>query len=310
MRLLSATAQTAAGRRVLAPLARSLRVDQWPKNVIVFAAFVFSAGSAWQPDDATTWWPLLWRTLALFAAWCAVASAGYLLNDVRDREADRLHPRKRARPIAAGELASGLALAVAALLAAGGIAAAFALDAMAGVAVALYAAIMAAYSLGLKRVAVLDMLILAAGVVARAASGAAALDVQVSPWLYVCTSVAAFFFAASKRWAEFRQLGPEAARHRPSLAGYSAELLNQTVVVSAAAALVSYAVYTVESANVPANGAMALTLPFVAFGLFRYLLLLDGARRGDAPDRIIFTDPGILAAILGFAATALVVLLW
>lgn len=292
------------------PLIRALRADQWPKNVIVFAAFVFSAGSAWQPDDPGTWWPLLWQTSALFAAWCAVASAGYLLNDVHDREADRLHPRKRSRPIAAGELGPGLALWAAAVLAVTGIAAASALDPMAGVGVGLYAAMMVGYSLGLKRIAVLDMLILAGGVVARAASGAAALDIQVSPWLYVCTSVAAFFFAASKRWAEYRQLGPEAARHRPSLAGYPGELLNQTLMVSAAAALVSYAVYTVESANVPSNGAMAFTLPFVAFGMFRYLLLLDGPRRGDAPDRIIFTDPGILAAIAGFVATALVVLLW
>ena len=186
---------------------------------------------------------------------------------------------------------------------------AFLIDATAAAIRAGYAVVMVLYSFGLKSVAILDIIILTGGVVARAAAGATAIDVHISPWLYVCSSFAALFFATSKRWAEFRQLGPEAARHRPALAGYSGELLSQLLNITAAGALLSYALYTIESERVPGNGAMALTIPFVAFGLFRYLLLLNGDRRTDAPDRIVFSDPQIVLAVFGFVATALVVLI-
>ncbi|WBL36466.1 hypothetical protein O0235_02545 [Tepidiforma flava] len=144
--------------------------------------------------------------------------------------------------------------------------------------------------------------------VGRAVSGAAAIEVDISPWLYVCSSFAAFFVATTKRWAEFRQLGPEAAKHRPSLAAYNAEVLELMLGVSAAGALLSYSLYTIESARVPADGSMALTIPFVAFGLFRFLLLMSGPRQAEAPDRVLFTDPQVLLAVAGFTATALAVL--
>ena len=134
------------------------------------------------------------------------------------------------------------------------------------------------------------------------------IDVTISPWLYVCSSFGAFFFASSKRWAEHRQLGPDAAQHRPALAQYGGEILGQLLMISASSAILSYALYTIESEHVPKNGSMALTLPWVAFALFRYLLLLDGPRRGDAPDRILFTDPQILVAVAGFVLTAVTVL--
>ncbi len=296
-----------AGSR-LPPLLGAMRPYQWPKNVVVFAAFVFSAGEAWRPADAESWWPLLWRSVVLFGLWCLAASATYLLNDVRDREADRLHPRKRLRPVASGRLRTGTALAAAAVLAGVSVPGALALDPVAGLVVAGYLALMAMYSFGLKRVAILDILLLGAGVVGRAVSGAAAIEVDISPWLYVCSSFAAFFVATTKRWAEFRQLGPEAARHRPSLAAYNAEVLELMLGVSAAGALLSYSLYTIESARVPADGSMALTIPFVAFGLFRFLLLMSGPRQAEAPDRVLFTDPQVLLAVGGFTVTALAVL--
>lgn len=299
---------TAASARWLA-LLRASRPYQWPKNGIVFAAFVFSAGDAWRPRDADTWWPLLWRTVLMFALWCAIASATYLINDIEDRDADRLHPRKRFRPIASGALSARVALIAAVALSVVALPLAFALDAVAGAILAGYMALMVTYSLGLKRVPVLDVVILCSGVVGRAVAGATAIDVDISPWLYVCSSFGAFFFASSKRWSEFKQLGAEAAQHRASLAHYTGDLLNQMLVVSAAGALLAYALYTIESANVPDNGAMALTLPFVGFALFRYLLLLEGPRKADAPDQIAFTDPQIVAAVVGFVAVALTVLL-
>lgn len=297
-----------SGRLRVPALLVAMRPFQWPKNGIVFSALVFSAGTAWQADDPGTLWPLLWRTAALAGLWCVAASAGYLLNDVQDREADRLHPRKRRRPIASGAVSVSTARVTAVALFAISLPPAFVLDAAAGGILTGYSVVMYAYSLGLKRMAILDLLILCVGVVARAVAGAAVIDVTISPWLYVCSSFGAFFLASSKRWAEYRQLGVDAARHRPALAQYGGEILNQILVISAAAALLSYALYSIESENVPRNGAMALTIPFVAFGMFRYLLLLNGERRKDAPDQIIFTDPQILVAVAGFLATAVGVL--
>jgi 4-hydroxybenzoate polyprenyltransferase len=304
------TVVLAETRRIpLQPLLRAMRPYQWPKNAIVFAALIFSAGDAWHADDASTWWPLLWRSAALFALWCMVSSAVYLLNDIQDRESDKFHPRKQRRPIANGELSVGNAAVAAGVLAVVALPLGFLIDFTAGAVLTGYAAVMVAYSLGLKSVAILDVLILCAGVVARAVAGAAAIDVMISPWLYVCSSCGAFFFASSKRWAEYRQLGTEAARHRPALAQYGGELLSQLLTTSASAALLSYALYTIESENVPRNGSMAWTLPFAAFALFRYLLLLNGPRKTDAPDRILFTDPQLVVSAFGFVATALIVLL-
>jgi len=304
------SASLPASRTGVLALIAALRPYQWPKNAIVFAAFVFSSGESWHPTDSQSWWPLFWRTCLLFALWCMVASAMYLVNDVRDREADRLHPRKSRRPIASGAISPGTAVATAVVLLVIAIPVGLALDLAAGAVLAGYAAVMAGYSAGLKRVAILDILILCGGVVARAVAGAAAIDVAISPWLYICSAFGAFFFASSKRWAEYRQLGPEAARHRPALAFYDGEILGQLVSISAGTALVAYALYTIESNHVPQNGAMALTIPFVAFGLFRYLLLLGGPRKTDAPDQIVFTDPQILLAVAGFVITAMVVLVF
>jgi len=286
-----------------------MRPYQWPKNVLVFAALAFSAGEAWTPRDPDSFLPLLGRSIALFACWCLAASGTYLVNDVRDRELDMVHPRKRLRPIASGALPVGAASAVAVGLWAVSLSLATLIDPLAGAILAGYVVVMVGYSLGLKAIPVLDVLILGGGVIGRAVSGAAAIEVAISPWLYVCASGAAFFFASSKRWSEFRQLGEEAAKHRPALAGYTGDLLHQMVTIGAATALISYALYTIESPHVPDNGAMAITLPFVVFAMFRYLLLLTGKREKDAPDQILFTDPGIVLAVAGWLATAMAVLI-
>jgi len=306
---MTGSAQAIPRTSALRPLLDAMRPYQWPKNALVFAALAFSAGDAWRPGDAGTWWPLLWRTVALFVLFCMISSSTYLINDVQDREFDQQHPRKRLRPIASGAVTPGTARLTAFLLAAVALPLAFVLDPGAGAIMAGYAAIMTGYSCGLKRIPILDVLVLCTGVIGRAVAGAAVIDVTISPWLYVCTSFGAFFFASSKRWAEYRHLGPEAAAHRPSLAHYTGDVLDQMVVISAAAALLSYSLYTIESANVPKNGAMAITIPFVAFGVFRFLLLINGKRRTDAPDQIVFTDPQILLAVAGFVATAVAVLL-
>lgn len=303
------TAAAIPARTGIPALVTALRPYQWPKNLIVFAALIFSAGDAWEPRDFDSWWPLLWRSIALFGLWSLVASATYLVNDVQDRHADALHPRKRRRPIASGAVSVRTAIFTAVALTAVALPPAFLLDPMAGAVLAGYAAVMGVYSFGLKNVAILDILILCTGVVGRAVGGAAAIEVDISPWLYVCSSFGAFFFAVSKRWSEFRQLGEDAARHRPALQNYSSELLGQMLTISAAGAVLSYALYTIESSRVPTDGSMALTVPFAAFAMFRYLLLISGPRKADAPDRILFTDPQILLAAVGFVTTALAVLI-
>jgi 4-hydroxybenzoate polyprenyltransferase len=291
------------------PLVRALRPHQWPKNLIVFAALIFSTGAAWHPSDPTSWWPLLWRSIVMFGAWCAASSAVYLVNDTRDREHDRRHPRKASRPIAAGDVSTMTALRVATILLVIAIPVGFALGPIAGAVLSGYVVLMLGYSAGLKSVPLVDVLILCAGVVARAVAGAGAIDVTISPWLYICSSLGAFFFASCKRWAEFRQLGgPAAAQHRPALAHYDARLLSWMVGLGAAGTVISYAAYTFLSSHVPSNGAMALTIPFVAFGLFRFLFLIRGPRQAEAPDRILFTDGAILASMACFVAVALGVL--
>jgi 4-hydroxybenzoate polyprenyltransferase len=163
------TETTFAGRAItLPPLLEAMRPYQWPKNLIVFAGFVFSAGHAWKATDADTWWPLLWRSAALFVIWCAASSAVYLVNDIRDRDVDRLHPRKQHRAIARGALGVGTARGAAIALLVVAIPAAVALDQLAGVILAGYAAMMILYSWGLKQIAILDVIILCGGVVARA----------------------------------------------------------------------------------------------------------------------------------------------
>lgn len=292
----------------LRALVTAVRPFQWPKNLIVFAALLFSVGDVWTPRDPESWQPLAGRVALLFVAWCLAASGVYLVNDLRDAPFDRFHPRKRSRPLASGELNPGLAVAAAVLLVSAGIAAGFAASPEAGAMLTGYTGGMLAYTFALKAMPVVDVLILSAGVVLRAAAGAVVIDVAISPWLYVCSAAAAWFLAVSKRWAEARSLGDDAGNHRPALAKYPPVVLDQMLTVSAGAALVSYALYSIESANVPSNGAMALTVPFVAFAIFRYLYLLAGPRAGDAPDRILFTDPAIVASVLGFVVTAVSVL--
>lgn len=288
----------------------ALRPFQWPKNLIVYAALVFSAGDAWELRAVESWDHLLARTTALFVAWCLASSAVYLVNDVRDAPLDRFHPTKRHRPVATGEVAPGEALAIALLLGAAGLVLAATTAGWEATAVlAGYLAGMSAYSAVLKHVPIADVAVLTGGVIARAVSGALAIAVHISPWLYVCSGIGAWFLAVSKRWAELRSLGEEAENHRPALARYPPELLDQMLSASAGATVVTYALYSIESANVPENGAMALTIPFVAYGIFRYLYLLAGPRREDAPDRILFTDPQLLGTMAGFVGVALAVLL-
>jgi 4-hydroxybenzoate polyprenyltransferase len=275
----------------------SLRPRQWTKNLLLFAGIIFAA----QLGDLSRWW----EALAAFVAYCAASSASYLVNDVRDAPHDRAHPVKRARPIARGELSPRVAEVLAALLVLG----AFLLVAPLGLASILFLstffALQAAYTLALKHIVLLDVMTIGGLFVVRAAAGAAAVNVRISPWLLLCTALLALFLALAKRRGELVLVGAEATPGRPVLEGYSLALVDQLVTVVAASTVISYCLYTFTARD---SKAMMITIPFVIFGVFRYLLLMHRRDLGEEPEEVLLRDAPIMLCIAGWAVCAAVTL--
>ena len=261
----------------------SMRPRQWTKNLIIYFALFFTIDQAWSLSELDEAARVFARTTAALAIFCLITGAVYLLNDVLDAENDRHHPRKRHRPVAAGVLAPFPALAIALALAAGGVALAFLLEALFALVTLIYLASMAAYSLYLKRVIIIDVLIISSGFVLRAVAGAVVLDVAISPWLYICTSLGALFLGFAKRLNETVLAGEDGSLQRQSLDAYTPRFLEQLISVVAPATLVSYVLYTFTADNLPSNNAMLLTVPFVMYGLFRYLYLVQPQEPGGKP---------------------------
>lgn len=277
----------------MTPLLRSLRPVQWVKNFVVFAGLIFSRHFD-RPDD-------ILRALGVFGVFCALASAIYLFNDIRDRDSDRSHPQKKTRPIASGELSIGLAATVSLILFALGLTAACLLGINVFITVSIYVLLNIAYSMGLKRVALVDVMIVALGFVLRAVAGAEVIDVEISPWLVVCTLLLALFLGFGKRRWELVALGGEATSHRAALAGYTTVLLDQLIAVTTASTVVAYALYTLAPETQAKFGTDQLiwTLPFVLFGVFRYLWLIHGAQQGGNPTSALLRDwPIVVTAVL------------
>lgn len=292
------------------PLLQALRPWQWVKNILVFLPFVFAINLAWSPDNLTPVPGLLLRAALTAAAFCALSGAVYLLNDLMDRNADRQHPAKRFRPIAAGRVSVPAALAVLIILLLAGLALMTWLTPLLGSVGLLYLAINLSYSLGLKRLPLLDVLLVASGYVIRPAAGAVAIGVAPSPWLYTTMAAVALFIVLGKRYAEVRLSGEGLAAQRPVLQFYPAAYVNQLLTIAAAAALVSYALYTVEAANLPANNAMLLTIPPVVYGLFRFLYLIHTSRYAEYPELLILKDlPVVLSMAAWIGAAALILFL-
>jgi 4-hydroxybenzoate polyprenyltransferase len=290
-------------------LIRSARPRQWQKNVLVFLPFVFTAGQAWRPLDWQTWLPLLAWTIAAFVAFSLVSSAGYLINDVRDRDGDRLHPRKRLRPIAAGEVPAQAAVGAAVLLVIAGVLVALAVRPALALVVGAYIVVMVAYSIRLKHVVVLDLLTVASGFVLRAVGGAVAIAVPVSPWLFTVTLLGALFIVINKRRHEIVLLGGDAAGHRPILEEYNLDLLDQMSSIVTASTLIAYGLYTFTAPNLPSNHAMMLTTPFVLYGIFRYLYLVHQRDGGGSPEEILLRDRPLLTNVFLWIATSMLILI-
>ena len=256
---------------MLLPLLKSLRPAQWTKNVFVLAPATF-AGSLLDPGTLRT-------SAVAFAAFCAAASAVYLFNDLRDREQDRRHPRKRLRPVASGDLGAAAAAAASAALAAAALIAAWTLNGETALLVGAYLLVNVLYSLWLKEIVIVDAMVLASGYVIRVAAGAAAVGVTVSAWLLLCTVFLSLFLGFSKRRHELVLLPDDAGGQRAVLDHYSPTFLDQMMNVVTASTLLSYALYTTADETVQRFGGYGLvwTVPFVLFGIFRYLYLIHQA---------------------------------
>ncbi|MQC17586.1 MAG: hypothetical protein DWG80_00745 [Chloroflexi bacterium] len=282
------------------------RPRQWTKNLLLFAAFLFTAGDAWgMGDDMGEAGALFLRASLGFAAFCLLSSAGYLLNDARDAGRDRTHPRKRERPIAAGRISARAAYRVGGMLALVGLAAGAPLGAEFRLVALAYLAGTGAYTLWLKRLPVVDVAVVAGLFALRAVAGASAIEVDASPWIVICTFSGAAFVAAVKRQQETWLMGGEATLHRESVSA-TARWPRALAILAAGSTVVGYALYTQFAENVPADGLMVVTLPFVVLAVARYWQVARRRPDRDA-DEIAFRDPVVLALVVSFVVVAVVV---
>jgi hypothetical protein len=295
------------------PLIRALRPNEWIKNLLVYAGLLFSG----QLDDGAQ---VLAATLT-FVAFCAASSAGYLLNDLLDREHDRRHPEKRGRPIASGAVSASTATIVAVVLVAGALVVGFAVEPEVGALVACYGAITAAYSLLLKRLVIVDVMTLAALFILRVVAGAVAVEAQASEFLLICTGMLALFLGFTKRRQEamleeeeeapVAGTGAEGAAAienptRPVLEHYSIPFLDQMIAMVTAASILSYLIYAVDSPLI--GSKMLATAPSVLYGIFRYLYLIYDRHDTRSTAAILTSDPGMIFAGVSWVGAALVML--
>lgn len=290
-------------------LIQALRPLQWVKNGLIFLPFLFAVDLAWSLDDLNRIPEIVVRLAIVFGGVCALSSAVYLLNDILDRHADRSHPTKRARPIASGKVSVPVASTLMIFLSLAGLAITFFIDPLITGIGALYLIVNVAYSLGVKNLVLADVLSVASGYVIRAGVGAVAIGVVGSPWLYAVTAAGALFIVLGRRYAEVRLAGDDVDRQRPVLRAYSGPFMGQLLTISATATLVSYTLYTVEADNLPTNETMLLSVPFVVFGVFRYLYLLNTSPQAESPEHLFSRDAPLLASIICWVGVSVLVLL-
>lgn len=269
---------------MLVALIQSLRPKQWTKNLLLFAGLLFSI-SLFQKE-------LLFRATLGFVIFCLLSSGEYLINDILDLKKDRAHPVKRKRPIASGKVTISTAIITAFIFIVGGLIFSFSIVTNFGWVAFIYVFMILAYSLFLKHIVILDVLIVALGFVLRAIAGAVIIQVTISSWLLVCTIFLALFLGLNKRRHELVLLGKDAVNHRKILDQYSAHLLDLMIVIVAACTVMAYALYTTASETVEKFGTrnLLLTLPFVLYGIFRYLYLVHQENLGGSPELILLKD--------------------
>lgn len=287
-------------RHLLPALIKTMRPKQWVKNLLLFIALIF--------DQQLLNWDAFVRILAGFILFSLLSSVVYIINDLTDLEADRQHPQKRLRPIPAGILPTRTALAAAlVMLLIVGVGVAW-LSGWFALICLTYLLLNLAYSKWLKHIPILDVMILASFYVLRVVAGVVLIVVtRFSPWLYVFTTFMALYLGIGKRRAELTLLAENANSHRKVLEGYTIPLLDQLNLIVCSSAIITYSLYTFSAPNLPANHAMMLTIPFVIYGIFRYLYLLQVEHCGGAPEEVLFSDRQLQVCILLWGIVVLVV---
>ncbi len=282
-------------------LFKAMRPRQWTKNVFVFAAIVF--------DRQLTVLQSFERTLLAFALFCFLSSGVYLINDCLDIEADRNHPIKKNRPIAAGKLPIPVAIVAACVLVIGSLTGAYFLSPSLALIAGLYFVLNLAYSKWLKQIPLIDVMVIATGFVLRVAAGVSVIQVQrFSPWLYVVTTLLALYIGFGKRRAELSVLtNGTSSSHRKVLDGYSLDLVDQLITIVSASTIMAYSLYTFSAPNLPENHAMMLTVPFVLYGVFRYLYLIKMKNSGGEPEELILRDRPLQVTVLLWGVAVLLI---
>lgn len=293
----------AAQVRMLVGIVVSMRPRQWVKNLVLFAALIFA--------KKLTDLHLLGRAASAFVLFCAISGAVYIVNDLFDADRDRRHPQKSKRPLAARTLGVVPALTAVALLVTGAMMAAFALSPPFGAVLLIYAALNLVYTLWLKEVVILDVMVIASGFVLRAVGGAFVIDVVISEWLIMCTVLLSLFLAFCKRRQELERL-EDAAGHRAILKEYSVDFIDQMISVVTSSTVVAYVLYTVSPDVEQKLGThyLYLTVPFVLYGIFRYLYLVHQKGHGGNPAQALLTDPPLLVCVGLWALTVVGLLYW
>jgi 4-hydroxybenzoate polyprenyltransferase len=266
-------------------LLKTMRPRQWTKNLVIFAALVFDRQLGLEHWQATL------RTFAGFAIFCLLSGLVYIINDIADVEADRVHPDKRKRPIASGTLPVKIAVIAAILIFVIIIPLSFWLSIGFGIVALIYLAENLAYSKWIKHIPLLDVFFIALGFVLRVAAGVALIQVtRFSPWLYIVVTLGALYIGFGKRRAELALLAGDANSHRRVLEGYTIPLLDQYITIVSATTIIAYSLYTFSAVNLPDNHVMMLTIPFVLYGVFRYLYLIQVKHSGGAPEEVLLED--------------------
>lgn len=286
------------------PLLRSLRPAQWTKNFFVFAGIVFSLNFF---ELA-----LLFKVIYAFVIFCALSSSIYLINDVKDAESDRKHPTKKLRPIAAGQLNPIFALCFSAILALFALSASFSLSAPFAFSALSYFSLMILYTFLLRDIVIFDVFSIAAGFVLRAIAGVVVIAVELSPWLIICTILLSLFIALGKRRHELVTLSESAVEHRKILDEYSPQLLDQLISAVAGSTVMAYTLYTLWPETIAKfkTHNLVYSMPFVLYGIFRYLYLIYKKEKGGKPEEALLTDFPLLADIALWICSIILIIYW
>jgi 4-hydroxybenzoate polyprenyltransferase len=282
-------------------LLRTLRPKQQVKNVFIFAALVF--------DKKLADWPILAKTVLAFVIFCLVAGTVYIVNDLVDVEKDKLHPKKRRRALPSGQLKPWFAISAAVAILAVCLPVAYWLHPLFFAIVLGYFVLNLAYSFYLKHLVIIDVMTVASGFVLRVAAGVVVAEAErFSPWLYVCMTFLALFMAIGKRRHELILLAGNADSHRKILNEYTVPFLDQMIIVVVTATLIAYSLYSATAGNLPCNHGMLLTIPFVIYGMFRYLYLVQVKGEGGAPEDLLFTDRPFLVDVMLWGVSVFLVM--